>query len=319
MHKGIFPALERIRVAGLDAGIVLLPVDQLGAFFGVFFGEQSFDRLLRRKIRIAVIKIPIRKSQVHGLIERVDILRAVEAHRFQIEILQHIQRLQHDRALHPAVELVNVNPLVIRHHGVFNVDFPIRQIFHRVQPALLARAADIFLRNVSFIKTIIRGVNRFLPVFAGGQGLLLGFNQLLQRAQQIGLAKNLSRLRRFAFFAEMRQKNFFGIRPLLEALFLAFDAVGGLRFNRIALRHLHGRLQHLLQAHGAKFRQHRHEATGRAGRYRGERAIFGRIIHLFLLEKFRSCAGRGHAKRIDANDFFRVRVVNERLRFAAPA
>ncbi|MCG3120993.1 MAG: hypothetical protein ALAOOOJD_03921 [bacterium] len=168
--------LEWIRIAGFDVRVVLLPIDQLRTCLCIFFREQAFDRLFRRKIRIAVIKIAVGKREVHGLIQRVNVFGAVEAHAFQIKIFQNVQRLQHDRALHPAIELVHFDVFVHRHHRRFEIDFPLGEIFQRVQPTLFFGTADKFLRDVAFVKTIVRRVNCLFAIFARGQRLLFGFD-----------------------------------------------------------------------------------------------------------------------------------------------
>ncbi|MCG3120994.1 MAG: hypothetical protein ALAOOOJD_03922 [bacterium] len=116
----------------------------------------------------------------------------------------------------------------------------------------------------------------------------------------------------------MRQENFFRIRPFFEARFFALDAVGGAGFDGIAFGQFQRRCQHVFEAQSAKFRQHRQQAARRSRRDRGERAVLRRVVHFLLFEKFRRRACWRHAERIDADDVFRFRIINERLRLAAP-
>ena len=66
-------------------------------------------------------------------------------------------------------------------------------------------------------------------------------------------------------------------------------------------------------------REHHHDAAGRARRNRRERPELRRIFVTFALEELRRGAGRRGAERVDADDLARVRVVDQRLRLAAPA
>ena len=52
--------------------------------------------------------------------------------------------------------------------------------------------------------------------------------------EQIFLYKNLTRFRCFSFITKMRKKYFFTVRPLFDAFFSTFHAVGRLRFNGVA-------------------------------------------------------------------------------------
>jgi len=60
------------------------------------------------------------------------------------------------------------------------------------------------------------------------------------------------------------------------------------------------------------------DAAGSPGRYGGERAVLGRVFHPLAAEERGGRAGRGHAEGVDADDLFRVRVVDQRLCLAAP-
>ena len=90
------------------------------------------------------------------------------------------------------------------------------------------------------------------------------------------------------------------------------------RLDRIAVRQLDGRREHLVETQRAELGEHRHDPAGRARRHRGERPVLGRVLHPVRLEELRRRAGRRHAERVDADDLAGVRVVDQRLRLAAP-
>ena len=136
MQVRVGPALERIGITGLHVRIVALPVDLLEALPGVLLGEESLNRLNRLHVRIAVIEIPIRERQVHGLVQRVDVARAVVAHGLEVHVLQNVEGLQQHGTLHPARELVDLDPLVVGHHRFLGVDLPVREILQRVETTL---------------------------------------------------------------------------------------------------------------------------------------------------------------------------------------
>ena len=135
-------------------------------------------------------------------------------------------------------------------HRLFFFYFPVSQVLHRYQPALLFAAPHKLFGNISFIKSVagcLYGFDARLPPF---KRLLFCFHQLGEGVQQILLHKYFSRFRCFAFFTQVRQENFFTVRPLLNAVFCTLNAVGGLRLYGIARCQLHGRCQYFLQTHG---------------------------------------------------------------------
>jgi hypothetical protein len=131
------------------------------------------------KIRVTVVKIPVGKSHVHRLIDRVNILRTVISHFLQIEIFQDIQTLQQNRALCPRLQFVHIDSLVIHMQRFFFNRSPPRQVFHRDQSSLLARTAYKLPGNVALVKAIIGGHYSILPVFPRFQCLLFGIHQFV--------------------------------------------------------------------------------------------------------------------------------------------
>ena len=92
---GIRAALERIRIARFDVGIVVVGTDQLRALARIILRQQPTNRLVGRKCWIAVVEIAVRKREAHRLIERVNVAGAVVAHRLEIEVLEDVERLEH--------------------------------------------------------------------------------------------------------------------------------------------------------------------------------------------------------------------------------
>ena len=208
-------ALKRIWVARTSLGVIVVPVYLCCALPGVFFGQQAFDRFIRRKVRVAIIEIAIGEGEVHRLINRMHISRAVKAHRFEVKVFKNVQRLKHCRALRPVRQLVNFDSLVRCRNGFFNVDLPFGEIFGRDQAALFFDAACDLPRDVALIESIICGENRVLTTLAGGQRLTFCFDELTQGCRELRLAKDLAGLRRFALLSRMRQHYFARIFPLL--------------------------------------------------------------------------------------------------------
>ena len=194
-QERVGPALERIRIARLDVGIVGVPLDELRALARVLLREQARDRLRGREVRIAVVEVAVGEGEVHRLVQRVDVARGVVAHRLQVHRLQDVQRLQHHRALHPGVQLVDVDVLVARLHRLLDVDLPRREVLHRDEPALLARAAHELLRDVALVEAVVGGVERGLAVEPLRARRLLRLHELAQRGREIGLAEDRARLR----------------------------------------------------------------------------------------------------------------------------
>lgn len=132
----------------------------------------------RRERRIAVIEVAIRVREVHGLIQRMDITCAVISHGPQVEVLEDVECLQHDRPLLPRCQLVDLDPLVVGVYGLFDLHLPVGQIGFREQPALFAGPTYQLLGNVTFIEAVIRSIDRRLAILAVRPGTFLRFNEL---------------------------------------------------------------------------------------------------------------------------------------------
>ena len=245
--------------------------------------------------------------------------RGVVAHRLQVEVLKQVERLQHDRALSPARQLVNLDALVGRRHRLLHLHLPVRQVRECVQPALLARAATIFLRDVALIKPVVGGVDGLLAVLARLQRPGLGIDEFLQRPKQVRLTPDFARTRPLALLARVGKENPFRVGPLFELVRVTLDLPDGFRLDGVPVGHLHRRFEHLLERKCSILGEHHHQAAGSAGRDRGQRTFRRRIIEILFLEKLRRGASRGDPEGIDAGDLFRVWIVNQRLRFTAPA
>ena len=54
----------------------------------------------------------------------------------EIHVFQHVQRLEHDRALHPVGQFEHIDALVAGRDRFLDVDLPFIQVFHRDQSAV---------------------------------------------------------------------------------------------------------------------------------------------------------------------------------------
>ncbi len=248
----------------------------------------------------------------------MDVARAVVAHPLQVEVLEDVERLQHCRALGPAVELVDIDAAVARAARLLEPDAPVREIFLRDLGALLARAAHEFRGDVAAVEAVIGRLQGLLARLAGLQRRRFRLDQLPERRREVGLAEDLARDRRLARLAGMRQHHGLRVRPFLDLGFLHLDAIRGLGVDGVAVGQRDRGLEHLGEREGAELREHRDERAGRARRHRRERPVLGRVLEALALEELRRRPGRRDAEAVDRDDFSRLRVVDERLRLAAP-
>ena len=96
--------------------------------------------------------------------------------------------------------------------------------------------------------------------------------------------------------AQVRQEHAREYGHCLMLRLLALDAVGELRFDRVAVGHLDRRREHVRERQLAVLGEHHHEAAGRARRDRGERPVLRRIVHALATEELRRRAGRRDAE-----------------------
>ncbi len=249
----------------------------------------------------------------------MDVGGAVETQGLEVERLEHVQGLEHDRALDPARELVDVDAFIRGRHGLFETDLPAGQVLHGDEPALLLRAADEFAGDVALIKAIVGGPDGLPPRLPRGQGLTLGFDELFQRFGEIGLAEDLARPGGLVRLSGMREQNGAGVGPGLDPVLVLLDAVARLLVHGIAFGHADGRRQDLGQAHRPEFGEHRQEPARRAGRHRGQDAVFGGIGITLALVEFGRRSGRRDAQGVQADDLAGLGIVDEGLGLAAPA
>ena len=320
----IFPewiraALEWIRIARFSRRVVLCAVHRCVACLRVRLGKQPLHGLRHLRERgVAVIEVAIGERLVHSLVQRVDVLGAVVPHRLEVRVLQNVERLQKRRALRPLLQLENVHAAVVHGERLLDHDLPAREVLKRDEPALLLGGAHELPRNVALVEAVVGGIDRLLPAPPLSERLLLGFHQLPQRRGKVGLPEQLARLWRFAGLARVGKKQRPRVLPLLDECLVALDGVRRLVLHRIPVGHLDRRGQHVLERHGPVFGQHRQQSARRAGCDCRECTGGGWVIHLPALEELARCARRSHSERVDADDFLRVGIINQRLRLAAP-
>jgi hypothetical protein len=98
----------------------------------------------------------------------VDVVRAVVAHRAQIEVLEDVERLQQHGPLRPGVELVDVDAAVAGGERLLYPGLPLREVLGRDEAALLAEAAHELGRDVAAVEALMRCRDRLLARFARG-------------------------------------------------------------------------------------------------------------------------------------------------------
>ena len=91
-------AVERQRVAGDEGARRVVRVDQPRALLGVSLRQQALARNLH-ECGITVIGVAVRVGELERLDHGVEIVRAVELHRPQVEIFKDVERLQQRRPL----------------------------------------------------------------------------------------------------------------------------------------------------------------------------------------------------------------------------
>ncbi len=116
----------------------------------------------------------------------------------------------------------------------------------------------------------------------------------------------------------MRQHDGTRVAPALEPGFVPLDRVGRLCFDRVAVGHPDRRLEHVAQTQFPVLGEHGHEAARRPRGNGGERPVLGREVHPLRAVEGRCGAGGRDAEGVDRDDLFGLRVIDQRLGFAAP-
>src|SRR4029450_5191120 len=79
-------ALEGVRIAGPDRAVVRGRwIHERRPLLRIILREQALDRLLGREGGIAVIEVAVGEGKAECLVDRVDVARAVVAHRLEVE------------------------------------------------------------------------------------------------------------------------------------------------------------------------------------------------------------------------------------------
>ena len=235
-----------------------------------------------------------------------------------VEGLEDVQGLEHRGPLRPGLELVDVDAAIGRHHRLFDLHFPAREILQSDEPALFVESADEFLRDVAFVEAVVGRVDRVAPVLALAQRPSLGVDQLAERRREIGLPEDLSRLGRLTCFAQMRQHHRARIAPLLQPALVPLDRVGRLFFDGVAVRHPDRRLEHVAQTQRPVLGEYRHQTARRPRCDRGEGSVLGGELHALRAIEVGRSAGRCNAEGVDRDDLLGAGIVDQRLRLTTP-
>jgi hypothetical protein len=140
------------------------------------------------------------------------------------------------------------------------VHLPVRQVLRRDQAACFLRGRGDRLPDVAAIKALVGGHDGLLARLARGERLALRVDELLERAQEFGLAKNLAGQRCRPPLGPrgvvVAQEHAARRVPARQHVFGRFD-VDGLRFlDRVPRGHRERRAEHLLEAQRAEPREH---------------------------------------------------------------
>jgi hypothetical protein len=151
--------------------------------------------------------------------------------------------------LHPSIELVDVDALVARYDGVFDVHLPAIEILERDETARRLRRRDEIARDVAAIETLVGREDRLFAVLTGRERLFLGFDELGQGREQLGLLEDLPghgrRPRLRSFRIEVGQQHAARGLPTQQPLLVGLDVRALRLLHGIAGRHLQRGLEHL--------------------------------------------------------------------------
>jgi hypothetical protein len=263
----------------------------------------------------------------------VQVARGVVAHRLEVEVLEDIERLQHHRALHPGVELVDLDTAVGGAAGRLDLDLPAREVLAGDEPARGLHRPGELGGDVAAVEAFVGGHDGLLACGAALEGALLGLDQLAQRRRELGLAEDLTGARRLATggggiaatrggertgLERMRQHDARAVRPFLDLGLVALDGVRGLRLDGVAVGERDGGCEHFRQRELAVLGEHHEDAARCAGRDRRKRAVLGRIGHTAAAEELHRGAGRRDAEGVDRDHALLDGMPDERLGLAAP-
>ncbi len=196
------------------------------------------------------------------------------------------------------------------------MDLPVREILERDEAADFPRTADELARDVAAVETVVGGEDGLLAALPGGEGLLLGVDELPERRREVGLPEDLAGLRRLV--AGAGEEDAARVGPLQEPVALARHGRDVLLLDRVAVGHLDRRREDVGQRELSVLGQHHHDPAGRPRRDGGERAVLRRVGHPFRTEELRRRPRGCHAECVDADHLARVRIEDERLRLAPP-
>ena len=126
-------------------------IDQGGAFFGIYFGQQGIDGYVY-PVRIGHVLFPIRKCEFLGLDHQVDPL--CFAHGVQVEIFHDVEFLQQDVAARVGRRLIDRVAFVRHGNGIRDVGAVVFHVgFCEQAPARLAER-DHGFGDFPFVKRI---------------------------------------------------------------------------------------------------------------------------------------------------------------------
>ena len=258
--KRVGATLERVRIAGLDRGVVLRPVDLLRSRLRVVLREEALHRFLRRDVRVAVVEVAIGEGEVHRLIEGVHVPGAVVAHRLDVDSSRGCSAsagapvpASTRSACRPARPCSRSSPALRRAPSTCRGPRSCgarRARGNRGRTPARCRPCRSG-RTRPWIASL-----RLLPALSACRSASTSLRSVTARSACLKISPACGR---FALRSRVGQEHVLRVRPLLDFGLLPLDGIGGLRLDRIAVGHLDRGREHVGEAERAEFRQHDHE------------------------------------------------------------
>ena len=239
------------------AGRPLLWIRALGINFtradgGVFLGEQAVHRH-RGEIGVTVEGLPVAEAQLQGLGHRVDVRRAVVAHRLEVEVLQDVQRLHEHGPLGPGVLSPDLVAVEGGGHRLAELRVVSGQVVHRQDAAHLPHLVDDQFRDGSLVKRVPRRLQAVLSR-AGRRERCVAHG--LQRVGQARLPHHCARSGNLPVLVKHFPASRREVVELLLARWRAQPLEHVLVVRNAVLSVTDGRISHLRKRHRSVLVQH---------------------------------------------------------------
>ena len=133
--------------------------------------------------------LPVGKGQLGRFRDRMNIIRAIQAHRLEIKPFQQGQLLQKHRALAPGTTFIDIIATIVEGRRLFDPNMKGGQVFCAQQPPLFFRVGRYGLSDSPFIKL---GPSRGEAVEAVATGPFFGHHQTPKCPGQVRVRYDLT-------------------------------------------------------------------------------------------------------------------------------